>query len=120
MAAARRCAEFSRRFPYVLKCDLRLYSPSSDYEILLHCIDKTIADRQVMALIRRILESQEDGHRKGELSDCRIPAAGNVLHLLVARNANEGRLRSAAQIDRLSAFSCSFSKYSSGIGVGSG
>ena len=29
-AGVRRCAEFTRRFPYVLKCDLRRYFPSID------------------------------------------------------------------------------------------
>ena len=78
-AGVRRCAEFSRRFPYVLKCDLRRYFPSIDHEILLQRIGKTIADRQVMALIRRILGTHEDGHRMewGEdLFDCHIRRHG--------------------------------------------
>jgi retron-type reverse transcriptase len=29
-AGVRRCAEFTRRFPYVLKCDLRRYFPSTN------------------------------------------------------------------------------------------
>ena len=62
-AGVRRCAEFTRRFPYVLKCDLRRYFPSIDHEILLQRIGRTIADRQVMALIQRILETHEDEHR---------------------------------------------------------
>ncbi len=78
-AGVRRCAEFTRRFPYVLKCDLRRYFPSIDHEILLQRIGKTIADRQVMALIRRILGTHEDGHRTewGEdLLDCHIRRHG--------------------------------------------
>jgi retron-type reverse transcriptase len=39
-AGVRRCAEFSRRFPYVLKCDLRRYFPSIDHEILLQRIGR--------------------------------------------------------------------------------
>lgn len=34
-AGVRRCAEYARRFPVVLKCDLRRYFPSIDHEILL-------------------------------------------------------------------------------------
>ena len=78
-AGVRRCAEFSRRFPVVLKCDLRRYFPSIDHEILLQRIGKTIADQKVMALIRRILETHEDGHRMewGEdLFDCHIRRHG--------------------------------------------
>jgi RNA-directed DNA polymerase len=74
-AGVRRCAEFSRRFSYVLKCDLHRYFPSIDHEILLQRIGKTIADRQVMALIQRILETHEDGQRMAwgeDLFDCHI------------------------------------------------
>ena len=62
-AGVRRCAEFSRRFPPVLKCDLRRYFPSIDHEILLQRIGKTVADVKIMALSRRILKSHQDGQR---------------------------------------------------------
>lgn len=62
-AGVRRCAQFSRRFPYVLKCDIRRYFPSIDHDILLGRLGKTIADPQVMALIRQILGTHEDGRR---------------------------------------------------------
>ncbi len=78
-AGVRRCAEFARRYPVVLKCDIRRYFPSIDHEILRHRIGKTIADPQVMALIHKILASHEDGRRTewGEdLFDVRVRPHG--------------------------------------------
>lgn len=78
-AGVRRCAEFTRRFPYVIKCDLRRYFPSIDHEILLQRIGRTIADPQVMTLVRQILDTHDDGHRMewGEdLFDCRVRRHG--------------------------------------------
>ena len=34
-AAMRRAAQFARRFPYALKCDVRKYFPSIDHDVLL-------------------------------------------------------------------------------------
>lgn len=75
-AGVRRRAEFTRCFPYVLKCDLCRYFPSIDHEILLQRIGKTIVDRQVLALIRRILETHEDGHRRGWGEDFSTATSG--------------------------------------------
>jgi len=78
-AGVRRCAQFARRFPHVLKCDLRRYFPSIDHALLLQRIGRTIADPQVMALVRRILATHEDGHRMewGEdLFDCQVRRHG--------------------------------------------
>lgn len=78
-AAVRRCAEFARRFPVVLKCDLRRYFASIDHEILLERIGRTVADPLVMALIRRILASHADSRRRewgGDLFDVRERACG--------------------------------------------
>jgi RNA-directed DNA polymerase len=78
-AGVRRCAEFARRFPYVLKCDIRRYFPSIDQEVLLQRIGKTVADPQVMALIQKILASHEDGRRTEwgkDLFDVRVRSHG--------------------------------------------
>ena len=78
-AGVRRCAQFARRFPYVLKCDIRRYFPSIDHALLLQRIGRTIADPQVMALIRQILDTHEDGRRTEwgeELFDCRVRRHG--------------------------------------------
>ena len=78
-AGVRRCAQFARRFPVVLKCDLRRYFASIDHDILLHRIGKTVADPATMGLIQRILDSHEDGRKRewGEdLFDCRVRRHG--------------------------------------------
>jgi retron-type reverse transcriptase len=78
-AGVRRCAQFARRFPYVLKCDIRRYFPNIDHARLLQRIGRTIADPQVMALVLQILETHEDGRRMewGEdLFDCRVRRYG--------------------------------------------
>jgi RNA-directed DNA polymerase len=78
-AGVRRSAEFARRFPYVLKCDIRRYFLSIDHEVLLQRIGKTVADPQVTALIQKILASHEDGRRTewGEdLFDVRVRPHG--------------------------------------------
>lgn len=60
-AGVRRCAEFTRRYPVVLKCDVRKYFPHIDQEILFEKLAKTIADKKVMSLISLILRSHSDG-----------------------------------------------------------
>lgn len=78
-AGVRRCAQFARRFPYVLKCDIRRYFPSIDHALLLQRIGRTIADPQVIALVRQILDTHEDGHRMewgADLFDCRMRRHG--------------------------------------------
>ena len=74
-AGVRRCGEFAKKFPYVLKCDLRRYFPSIDHKILLKRIGKTVADPKVIELIEKILASHEDGRKMewgDDLFDCRF------------------------------------------------
>lgn len=63
-AGVRRCADFARRFPFVLKCDICRYFPSIDHGILLQRIEKTIACPETMALIRQILATHADSVRR--------------------------------------------------------
>jgi hypothetical protein len=49
--------ELTRRFPYVLQCDLRQYFPSIDHAILRGLLARKIADTDVLWLIDRILDS---------------------------------------------------------------
>lgn len=51
-----RCTEYARRFPYVLQCDIRLFFPSIDHEILARQLARRIWDKQVLALARTILD----------------------------------------------------------------
>ena len=63
-AAMRRAAEFARRWPYALKCDVRKYFPSIDHEVLVGLLRRVIADQRLMALIPAILETHADGVRQ--------------------------------------------------------
>lgn len=55
-AAVRRAQQFSRRFPYVLKADIRKFFPSVDHAILINQIERKVKDRRVIDLIRQIVE----------------------------------------------------------------
>jgi len=59
-AALRRCAEFTKRYPYALKCDVTKYFPSIDHQILLGLLRRRVADERVMKLIEEILASHSD------------------------------------------------------------
>lgn len=48
-AAMRRAAEFSRRFRYALKCDVRKYFPSIDHDVLMALLRRVIADDKLLA-----------------------------------------------------------------------
>ena len=66
-AAMRRAAEFARRWPYALKCDVRKYFPSIDHEVLTGLLRRVIADERLMRLIAHILDSHADGERQESL-----------------------------------------------------
>lgn len=80
-AAMRRAAQFARRWPYALKCDVRKYFPSIDHDVLTHLLGRVIADDRLMGLIGHILDSHADGQRQewppgGDLFDCRTVKRG--------------------------------------------
>ncbi len=52
-----RAQGFSRRYPYVLQCDVRQYFPSVDHAILRGLLARTIADADVLWLIEHLLAS---------------------------------------------------------------
>jgi len=56
-AAVRRYQLFSRRHKYVLKCDIRRFFPSIDHLLLMECVSRKIADRDVLWLIDRIVSN---------------------------------------------------------------
>jgi retron-type reverse transcriptase len=55
-AAIRRLQHFMQQAKYVLKCDLRLYFPSIDFEILKQKIRRVIGDQQALWLIDKIID----------------------------------------------------------------
>ena len=52
-----RAQEFSRRYPYVLQCDIRQFFPSIDHVILHNLLARKIQDAGMLWLVERILES---------------------------------------------------------------
>jgi RNA-directed DNA polymerase len=75
-AAMRRAAQFARRFPYALKCDVRKYFPSIDQEILLGLLRRVVGDERLLQVVGGILDSHHDGIRQewppgGDLFDVR-------------------------------------------------
>ena len=56
-AAVSRCQEFSRRFRYVLKADVRKFFPSMDHEILKESIARKIKDRSILGLVVLIIDN---------------------------------------------------------------
>ena len=80
-AAMRRAAEFARRWPYALKCDVRKYFPSIDHEVLIRLLQRVIADGRLLGLLRHILDTHADGQRQqwtpgGDLFDVRLLKRG--------------------------------------------
>jgi hypothetical protein len=60
-AAMRRAAEFARRFPFALKCDLRQYFASIDHATLRAALARVIADEGALWLTDLILASHVEG-----------------------------------------------------------
>ena len=56
-AAVDRCQRYLRRFPWVLKCDIRKYFPSIDHQILYGLLKRRISDPDVLWLIFLILDT---------------------------------------------------------------
>lgn len=55
-AAVRRCQEFAKKFPFVLKADVRKFFPSIDHEILKRLIRRKIKDPNVLWLCDLIID----------------------------------------------------------------
>ena len=55
--AINRAQEFSRKYPYVLQCDIRQFFPSIDHSVLRCEIEKKVEDPDILWLCDRILAS---------------------------------------------------------------
>jgi len=60
LAGVRRCQEFARRFPWVLKCDIRKFFPSIDHEILKAQLARKIKDRRVLDLANQVIDHSNE------------------------------------------------------------
>lgn len=52
-----RCTYFMQRYKYVLQCDIQQFFPALDHQILKNILARTIADKQVMWLCEKIIDS---------------------------------------------------------------
>lgn len=80
--AVNRFTEFSRKRCYVLKMDIVRYFPNVDHEILMEAIEKRIKDRDILSLIKIILDSG----RETEGERCLSYFPGDNLFTPVERN----------------------------------
>jgi retron-type reverse transcriptase len=64
-AAVNRAQEFTRRYGWYLKLDIRKYFDSVDHDILMKLLERRFKDRDVLALCRRILDTYETAPGKG-------------------------------------------------------
>jgi hypothetical protein len=55
-AAVRRAQQLARRWPYVLKCDVRHYYESIDHEVLKALLRRKLKDRALLTLLDGIIE----------------------------------------------------------------
>jgi len=62
--ACDRYQQFARNSRYVLKCDIQKFYPSVDHKILLGIVNRWIKDKDIMGLIKIILESGKDVLKK--------------------------------------------------------
>jgi RNA-directed DNA polymerase len=80
-AGMRRAAEFARRFPYALKCDVRKYFPSIHQATLSGQVKRVIGDSRVIGIVDEVLRSHADTVQRvwptdGELFDVQMERFG--------------------------------------------
>ncbi len=63
-AALNRCTEYSRRYPYVLKCDIEHFFPRIDLELLYGQLALLLACPATLRLCRKILDGGAGIHRQ--------------------------------------------------------
>ena len=63
-AALDRAQEFTRRYPYVLKCDIEHFFPIMDHAILFSQFQRVLTDKSTLWLCRQILDSGAGIHRQ--------------------------------------------------------
>ena len=59
-AARERCRQYTNRFRYVLKCDVKKFFQSIDHEILFHKLTQVIRCKPTLELCRKIIDSSCD------------------------------------------------------------
>ena len=65
-AAIDRAQEFSKKYPYVLKCDIKHFFPHMDHQVLYGQFTHLIADQEALRLCKLILDSGAKIHKDTE------------------------------------------------------
>lgn len=64
--AVKRCQQYTRKFGYYLKCDIRKFFESIDHEILRSMLQRTFKDPQLLSLLSVIIDHRVDGNEPGK------------------------------------------------------
>jgi RNA-directed DNA polymerase len=64
--AVRRCQEFSRKFEFYLKCDIRKFFESVDHQILKRLLRKVFKDTRLLKLLDIIVDHSVPGNEPGK------------------------------------------------------
>ncbi len=65
LAAVQRAQHHLRRFPWYAKIDIRAYFPNIDHQLLLALLERRFKDRDLLALLARIIEAHHTEPGKG-------------------------------------------------------
>lgn len=64
--AVNRLQNFTRKYPYYLKCDIQKYFESIDHKILKNLLRKTIKDQKLLFLLDQIIDYPIPGYASGK------------------------------------------------------
>lgn len=64
--AVARCQEFSRKFPYYLKCDIKKFFESVDHQVLKRILRRLFKDRDLLWLLELIIDHEVPGNLPGK------------------------------------------------------
>ncbi len=63
--AVKRCQDFTRKYRYFLKCDIRKFFESIDHEILRSMLERTFKDKELLLLLNVIINHRVEGNESG-------------------------------------------------------
>jgi len=64
--AVKRCQQFTRKYKYFLKCDIKKYFQSIDHEIMKNILAKFIKDKPLLRLVDRVIDHAVPGNPPGK------------------------------------------------------
>lgn len=64
--ALRRCQEFSRRYGFFLKCDIKKYFETIDHRVLKDLLKRIIKDQRLLELLDKIIDHSVPGNPSGK------------------------------------------------------